>query len=168
MKENLSINLQGVSGFVSYDKIIGLAKQSVRHLDSLNAGTGPGNDFLGWIKLPEEINAQVDRIMKAAKHLRSVSDTTVVIGIGGSYLGARAVIEALSHSFPHFSGTKYHEIFYAGHNICEDYMSELLEILGHRNYSIVVISKSGTTTEPAIAFRLLKDYIEKKDRKSVV
>jgi glucose-6-phosphate isomerase len=167
MKENLSINLQGVSGFVSYDKIIGLAKQSVRHLDSLNAGTGPGNDFLGWIKLPEEINAQVDRIMKAAKHLRSVSDTTVVIGIGGSYLGARAVIEALSHSFPHFSGTKYHEIFYAGHNICEDYMSELLEILGHRNYSIVVISKSGTTTEPAIAFRLLKDHIEKKYGKSV-
>ena len=167
MKENLSINLEGVSGFASYEEIIALAQQSLRHLDSLNTGTGPGNDFLGWIKLPEEINTQIDRIMKVAKHIRSVSDTTVIIGIGGSYLGARAVIEALSHSFPHFSGTKYHEIFYAGHNICEDYMSELLEILGNRNYSIVVISKSGTTTEPAIAFRLLKDHIEKKYGKSV-
>ena len=96
-----------------------------------------------------------------------MSDTTVVIGIGGSYLGARAVIEALSHSFPHFSGTKLHQVLYAGHNISEDYMSELLEVLDQRNYSIVVISKSGTTTEPAIAFRLLKDHIEKKYGKSV-
>ena len=167
MKENISINLNGVSGFASYEEIIALAQQSVRHLEAINSGTGPGNDFLGWIKLPEEILSQIDRITKFAKHLRSVSDTTVIIGIGGSYLGARAVIESLSHSFPHFTGTKNHEIIYAGHNICEDYMSELIEILEHRNYSIVVISKSGTTTEPAIAFRLLKDHIEKKYGKSI-
>ena len=79
--------------------MIALAQQSVRHLDSLNAGTGPGNDFLGWLSLPDDILPQLDKIEKTAKHLRSVSDTTVVIGIGGSYLGARAVIEALSHSF---------------------------------------------------------------------
>lgn len=167
MKENISINLKGVSGFVPYEEVIALAQQSLRYLEAINAGTGPGNDFLGWLKLPEEILTQIDRISKVAKHIRSVSDTTVVIGIGGSYLGARAVIEALSHSFPHFPGTKHHEIFYAGHNICEDYMSELLEILDHKNYSIVVISKSGTTTEPAIAFRLLKAHIEKKYGKSV-
>ena len=167
MKENISINLNGVSGFVSNEEIIALAQQSVRHIEAINSGTGPGNDFLGWTKLPEEILPQIDRIIKFAKHIRSVSDTTVVIGIGGSYMGARAVIESLSHSFPHFAGTKNHEIFYAGHNICEDYMSELLEILNHRNYSLVVISKSGTTTEPAIAFRLLKDHIEKKYGKSV-
>ena len=99
MKENLSINLKNTSGFISYEEVIALAQQSVRHLDSLNAGTGPGNDFLGWLSLPDDILHQLDKIEKTASHLRSVSDTTVVIGIGGSYLGARAVIEALSHSF---------------------------------------------------------------------
>ena len=167
MKENISISLNGVSGFVSYEEVIALAQKSLRHLEAINSGTGPGNDFLGWVKLPEEILSQIDRITKVAKHIRSVSDTTVIIGIGGSYLGARAVIDALSHSFPHYSGIKSHEIFYAGHNISEDYMSELIEVLNNRNYSIVVISKSGTTTEPAIAFRLLKDHIEKKYGMSV-
>jgi glucose-6-phosphate isomerase len=162
MKEDIRLNLNALTGFVHNEEIIALARQSIRHLDSLNAGTGVGNDFLGWLKLPEEILPQIEKINKTAKHLRSVSDTTIVIGIGGSYLGARAVIEALSHSFPHLSETKHHQILYAGHNISEDYIAELLEILEHRNYSIVVISKSGTTTEPAIAFRLLKDHIEKK------
>ena len=120
MKENVSINLNGVSGFVSYEEIIALAQQSLRHLEAINSGTGPGNDFLGWVKLPEEILSQIDRITKVAKHIRSVSDTTVIIGIGGSYLGARAVIEALSHSFPHFTGVKKHQIIYAGQNISED------------------------------------------------
>jgi glucose-6-phosphate isomerase len=162
MKENISINLEGVIDFVSYEEIIALSQKSLRHLEAIDSATGTGNEFLGWLRIPEEIAVQIERIGKVAKHIRSVSDTTVIIGIGGSYLGARAVIQALSHSFPHFSGTKHHEILYAGHNICEDYMSELLEILGNRNYSIIVISKSGTTTEPAIAFRLLKDHIEKK------
>jgi len=167
MKENISISLNGVSDFVSYEEIVALAQLSLRHLEAINSGTGPGNDFLGWVKLPEEILSQIDRITKVAKHIRSVSDTTVIIGIGGSYLGARAVIDALSHSFPHYSGIKSHEIFYAGHNISEDYVSELIEVLDNKNYSIVVISKSGTTTEPAIALRLLKDHIEKKYGKSV-
>jgi glucose-6-phosphate isomerase len=162
MKENISINLNGISGFVSYEEIIALAQQSLRHLKAINDGTGTGSDFLGWLTLPQEILNQIERIEKTAKHLRSVSDTTVVIGIGGSYLGAKAVIDALSHSFSHLLETKHHDILYAGHNISEDYVSELLEVLEHRNYSIVVISKSGTTTEPAIAFRLLKDHIEKK------
>jgi glucose-6-phosphate isomerase len=167
MKENISISLNGVSDFVSYEEIVALAQLSLRHLEAINSGTGPGNDFLGWVKLPEEILSQIDRITKVARHIRSVSDTTVIIGIGGSYLGARAVIDALSHSFPHYSGIKSHEIFYAGHNISEDYVSELIEVLDKKNYSIVVISKSGTTTEPAIALRLLKDHIEKKYGKSV-
>ena len=162
MKENISLNLDNVSGFVPPEEIAALAQQSLRHLEAVNTGTGAGNDFLGWVKLPEEIAIQMDRITKAANHIRLVSDTTVVIGIGGSYLGARAVIEALTHSLPHLSGLKHHQILYAGNNISEEYLSELLEILEHRNYSIVVISKSGTTTEPAIAFRILKDHIEKK------
>ena len=109
---------------------------------------------------------QLEKIEKTAKHLRSVSDTTIVIGIGGSYLGARAVIEALSHSFAPLLKNKHHDVIFAGQNICEDYLAELIELLDGRNYSIVVISKSGTTTEPAIAFRILKDHLEKKSRKT--
>jgi glucose-6-phosphate isomerase len=167
MKESISIDLKGISGFVPYEEVVALAQQSLRHLEAVNAKTGAGNDFLGWARLPEEIHSQIDRIAKSAKHLRSVSDTTVIVGIGGSYLGARAVIEALSNSFPYHSDPRPHQIMYAGHNLSEDYMAELLEVLDHRNYSIVVISKSGTTTEPAIAFRLLKNHIERKYGKSV-
>jgi glucose-6-phosphate isomerase len=162
MKENLSVNLKNASGFITYEEVLALAQKSVIHLDNLNAGTGSGNDFLGWLSLPDDILSQLDQIEKKAKHLRSLSDTTVVIGIGGSYLGARAVNEALSHSFSSLLPTKHHDVIYTGQNICEDYLSDLLEILDGRNYSIVVISKSGTTTEPAIAFRILKNHLEKK------
>lgn len=162
MKDKISINLKYTEGFIAYEEIFALAQQSVRHLDALNNGSGAGNDFLGWLSLPEDILPQIDRIEKLSKHIRSVSDTTVVIGIGGSYLGARAIIDALRHTFPSHLKAKHHEILFAGHNICEDYLSDLLEILDTRDYSIIVISKSGTTTEPAIAFRILKDHLENK------
>jgi glucose-6-phosphate isomerase len=162
MKENLSISLKNISKFVSFEEVIAHAQQSVRHLDSLNNGTGQGNDFLGWLSLPDDILPQLEKIEKTANRLRSVSDTTVVIGIGGSYLGARAVIEALSHSFSPLLKKKQHDVIFAGQNISEDYLAELIELLDEREYSIVVISKSGTTTEPAIAFRILKDHLEKK------
>jgi glucose-6-phosphate isomerase len=167
MKENISVNLKNAGDFISYEEVIALAQQSVRHLESLNAGTGAGSDFLGWLSLPDDILPQLDRIEKMAKHLRSVSDITVVIGIGGSYLGSRAVIEALTHSFSSLRKEKHHEIIFAGQNISEDYLSELLEILDVRNYSIVMISKSGVTTEPAIAFRILRNHLEKKVGKAV-
>ena len=162
MKENLSVNLKNTAGFVSAEEISSLSSKSAAHLDTLNAGTGQGNDYLGWLTLPDDILPQIDRIEKTAKHLRNVSDTTVVIGIGGSYLGSRAVIESLSHSFAPLLKTKHHDIIFAGQNICEDYLADLLELLDGRNYSIIAISKSGTTTEPAIAFRILKDHLEKK------
>jgi len=162
MKENLSINLKNTGKFISFEEIVAYAQKSVRHIDTLNTGTGPGNDFLGWLSLPDDIVPQLDKIEKTAKQLRSLSDTTVVIGIGGSYLGSRAVIEALSHSFSSLLKNKHHDVIFAGQNICEDYLSDLIELLNGRNYSIVVISKSGTTTEPAIAFRILKDHLEKK------
>ena len=162
MKENISINLRNTEGFIAYEEIFALAQQAVRHLDTLNSGSGAGSDFLGWLSLPEDITPQLERIEKTARHLRSVSDTTVVIGIGGSYLGARAIIEALQHSFTPQLKTSTHDILYAGQNICEDYLSDLLEVLDTRDYSIIVISKSGTTTEPAIAFRIIKDHLEKK------
>ena len=167
MKENIGVSLKGLPGFVPFEEVIALSRLSIRHLEAINNKTGAGNDFLGWVNLPEEMLLQTDSVMKIARHIRNVSDTTVIVGIGGSYLGAKAVVEALSHSFPLLSDAKYHHILYAGHNICEDYMAELLEVLDHRNYTIVVISKSGTTTEPAMAFRLLKDHIEGKYGKSV-
>jgi glucose-6-phosphate isomerase len=162
MKENLSISLKNTGSFISFEEVVAHAQLSARHIDTLNAGTGPGNDFLGWMSLPDDILPQIERIEKTARHLRSLSDTTVVIGIGGSYLGARAVIDALSHSFSSLLKTKHHDVIFAGQNISEDYLAELLELLDTRNYSIVVISKSGTTTEPAIAFRILKNHLEKK------
>lgn len=162
MKEIISIDLKNTGNFVAYEEIFALAQRSVIHLDSLNSGNGAGNDFLGWLSLPDDIAAQLDKIEKAAKHLRNVSDTTVIIGIGGSYLGSKAVIEALSHSFSFLQKKKHHDILFAGQNICEDYLADLLDILDDRNYSIIVISKSGTTTEPAIAFRILKDHLEGK------
>ena len=165
MEKNITLNLKNAGKFVSYEEIVALAQQSVRHLDNLNNGTGAGNDFLGWLSLPDDILTQIESIEKAAGRLCSLSDTTVVIGIGGSYLGARAVIEGLSHSFRPLLKQKHHEVIFAGQNICEDYMAELIDILDERNYSIVVISKSGTTTEPAIAFRILKNHLEKKTGK---
>lgn len=166
MMENININLKNCTRFISLEEIIATAGLSMRHLDALNAGTGQGNEFLGWLTLPEEMHKISGRIEKIAKHLRSVSDTTVVIGIGGSYLGSKAVIEALSHNFKTQKNKRDHEIIFAGQNIDEDYLSDLLEILEHRNYSIVVISKSGTTTEPAIAFRILKRHLEEKTGKA--
>ena len=124
--------------------------------------TGAGNDFLGWVDLPSETNETLlADIMQTAAELRKKSDLFVVVGIGGSYLGARAVIEALQNHFAPLSGDTP-LIVYAGHNMSEDYLSELLAILDKKDYSLAVISKSGTTTEPAIAFRILKQHIIQK------
>lgn len=160
MKENICIDLKNVGRFISQEEILALAKKSTLHLDTLNKGTGQGSDFLGWLSLPEDIVPQLDDIEKTAQQLRTLSDTTVVIGIGGSYLGSKAIIEALGNSIP--GNNNDHTILFAGHNICEDYLAELLEVIDKKNYSIVVISKSGTTTEPAIAFRVLKNHLESK------
>ena len=124
--------------------------------------TGAGNDFLGWVNLPSEIDESLlADIEKTAADLRKKSEIFVVIGIGGSYLGARAVIEALQNHFAPLTGEKP-LIVYAGHNMSEDYLHDLMAILDKKDYSLAVISKSGTTTEPAIAFRILKQHIIKK------
>ena len=124
--------------------------------------TGAGNDFLGWVNLPSEIDESLlADIEKTAADLRKKSEIFVVIGIGGSYLGARAVIEALQNHFAPLTGEKP-LIVYAGHNMSEDYLHDLIAILDKKDYSLAVISKSGTTTEPAIAFRILKQHIINK------
>lgn len=132
----------------------------------LNEKNGAGNDYLGWIELPTNYDKdEFERIKKAAEKIKNDSDVLVVIGIGGSYLGARAAIDFLSHTF-YNSLTKEQrkapEIYYVGNNISSTYLKHLLDVLEGKDYSINVISKSGTTTEPAIAFRVLKKHIEEK------
>lgn len=132
----------------------------------LHQGKGPGRDFVGWMDLPENYDEQeLQRIKESAKRIRKNSDALIVIGIGGSYIGARACIEALNHGFyNHLSKAKRRgpKIYYVGNNISSKYILDLMDLLEDLDISINVISKSGTTTEPAIAFRLFKEYMENK------
>ncbi len=125
--------------------------------------TEQGNDFLGWIDVASRTSdTELQAIEDIAAKLKAKSDIFVVVGIGGSYLGARAVIEALQPHFAHLQSTDTPQIVYAGHHLSEDYLYDLLQVLDNKDYSIAVISKSGTTTEPALAFRVLKQHIEHK------
>src|SRR5664279_795341 len=127
-------------------------------------GTGKGNDFLGWLKLPATLDPLlIQKIQNDAAKIQKHSQIFVVIGIGGSYLGARAVIDCLSHPFSSVQKCRNAPlVIYAGNNLSEDYHAGLLEILDQNDYSVAVISKSGTTTEPAVAFRIIKAHLEKK------
>ncbi len=160
----MKLDITRVYDFISPDIIGGMEKETAAAQRILHEGSGAGNDYLGWLNLPNEITeSELDDIEEAASSLREKSEVLVVIGIGGSYLGARAVIEAMNDNFSHLKNkANTPHMLFAGHNIGEDYMHELLELLDERSYSIVVISKSGTTTEPALAFRLLKDHLEAK------
>ncbi|MCX7843482.1 MAG: glucose-6-phosphate isomerase [Clostridia bacterium] len=158
-----------------YSKAIGFLKEEevtcfegfvkVAH-DMLHNKTGAGSDYLGWVDLPVNYDREeFARIKAAAEKIKADSDVLLVIGIGGSYLGARAAIEMLSHSFYNMlpkSERKTPEIYFVGNNISSTYISDLLELIKGKEISINVISKSGTTTEPAIAFRIFKEYIENK------
>ncbi|MFQ7310909.1 MAG: glucose-6-phosphate isomerase [Sellimonas sp.] len=134
--------------------------------DKLLARTGAGNDFLGWIDLPVDYDKEeFARIQKAAEKIQGDSDVLLVIGIGGSYLGARAAIEFLRHSFYNMVSKeirKAPEIYYVGNSISSTYLKDLIDVIGDRDFSVNIISKSGTTTEPAIAFRIFKEMLEKK------
>lgn len=162
--ESIKIDISKVYGFVPKNDIFGISAKTVEFAKALETKTGKGNDFLGWVNLPSSItDTQLKDIEKTCSKIRKQVDAVVVIGIGGSYLGTRAVAEALAPTFLHLRETRKNPvILYAGHNIGEDYLNELLELLNNLRYAIVVISKSGTTTEPAIAFRILKNHLEKK------
>ncbi len=134
--------------------------------DALHNKTGPGNDFLGWITLPEDYDKEeFARIQASAEKIRQDSDILLVIGIGGSYLGARAAIEMLTHSFQDYLTKEQRQapqVIFVGHHMSSTYMKELFDVIEGKDISINVISKSGTTTEPAIAFRIFKKYLEEK------
>jgi len=160
----LKVDYSNALEIINKEDIFNFQKEINYHYNSLKNKTGKGSDFLGWVELPEELdNELITRIEKLATEIRSKSQIFVVIGIGGSYLGARAVIEALSNSFSQLERENGNPVVvYAGQNISEDYMTELMEVLDKNDYSLTVISKSGTTTEPAVSFRLLKNHLENK------
>ena len=162
--ENIKLNIDKVLGFVSKEDIMALEPQVKKAQEGLENGNLPGNDFLGWLHLPSSItNEFIEEIKATAETLRDNCDVVVVAGIGGSYLGARAVIEALSNNFAAMIGDNSNpRVIFAGHNISEDYLSELTAFLADKKFGVINISKSGTTTETALAFRLLKKQCEEQ------
>jgi len=162
--EKLNLKIDKTFKFVSQWSIESYKNEAFRANLALHEKTGKGNDFLGWVNLPSSITeAELSEIEDLAKDLKTRIEVLVVVGIGGSYLGSKAVIEALSHSFSHLMGKKdFPIVLFAGQNLSEDYVAELLEVLDGKQYGVCVISKSGTTTEPAIAFRILQNDVIKK------
>jgi len=166
MSTKVTFDYSKAAPFVSDHEVEMMKKLTLDAKELLVSKTGAGNDFLGWIDLP--VNYDKDefaRIKKAAAKIQSDSDVLLVIGIGGSYLGARAAIEFLRHSFYNCvdkSIRKTPEIYFVGNSISSTYIKDLMDVIGDRDFSINMISKSGTTTEPAIAFRVFKEIMEKK------
>ena len=157
----VKVNVGGCSSFVKDAEYQKYVQKALDAFDVLDAETGAGNDFLGWKTLPVDIPESLIADCEAIRDDWSAKgvDLVVVIGIGGSYLGARCAIEALSHGFVRKPGVP--QTVFAGNNLSEDYLAELMDLARQRNTACVVISKSGTTTEPAVAFRIVKEYIEK-------
>ncbi len=162
----ITFDYSKAAGFISEEEVGYMAKLTNDAKELLVSKTGAGNDFLGWIDLPVDYDKEeFGRIQKAAEKIQADSDVLVVIGIGGSYLGARAAIEFLRHGFYNNlpkEMRKTPEIYYVGNSISGSYVQGLIDVIGDRDFSVNVISKSGTTTEPAIAFRIFKEMLEKK------
>ena len=162
----IKVDFTKLEGFLNDHEIAYLEPMVKEAHKLLHEKTGAGNEFLGWVDLPVDYDKEeFGRVHKAAEKIKSDSDVLIVIGIGGSYLGAKAAIEMLSHSFYNVlpkGKRKTPEIYFLGQNISGDYMNDLLEVIEGKDVSVNIISKSGTTTEPAVAFRVMKDYLEKK------
>ncbi len=162
----IKIDNRAALGSVSAAQIEALRPAAEAAVEKLEHGTGAGNDFLGWLHLPSSIDeAQLSALEASARTLREECDYVVAIGIGGSYLGAKAVMEALADNFAAFKPSKGAKVIFAGNNIGEDYLHDLMDLIKGHRFGIIVISKSGTTTEPAIAFRLLKEMLEQQEGK---
>ncbi len=159
MKKYLKLDISQTKSFYSEEEFLEIAKEIEAAHALLRAKTGAGNDYLGWLDLPVAYDQEeVQRIKLAAKRIQQQSSVLLAIGIGGSYLGARAAIEMLKKYF----NNKGVEVIFVGNQISSTYVADLLDYLEDKDFSINVISKSGTTTEPAIAFRIFKEYMEKR------
>lgn len=168
--ENIKLCIEKTLDFISKEKLASYESNVKACMETLEKGTGLGNDFLGWLHLPSSITQEHLNDLKAtAQVLRENCEVVIVAGIGGSYLGARAVIEAMSNSFLWLQEKKAGQptIIFAGHNIGEDYLYELTEFLKDKKFGVINISKSGTTTETALAFRLLKKQCEEQRGKEM-
>ncbi|MBQ4527010.1 MAG: glucose-6-phosphate isomerase [Clostridia bacterium] len=160
----ITLDTSKLSGFVSNEETANMASAVNAAAALLDSRKGPGNDFLGWIDLPVDYDKdEFERIKKAAKKIQGDSEVLVVVGIGGSYLGARAAIEMLTDSFYNLNAGKgTPKIIYAGNSISSSYLADVIELVKDKDFSVNVISKSGTTTEPALAFRILRAMLIEK------
>lgn len=162
----ITLDLNKAIPYLSSDEVMKMQGVVTEVHNQLQNRTGEGNDFLGWLDLPVGYDkSEFERIKKSAEKIQNNSEVLIVIGIGGSYLGARAAIEMLNHSFYNYlprEKRKTPEVYFVGNNISSTYITHLIDLLGHRDFSVNVVSKSGTTTEPAIAFRIFKELLEKK------
>ena len=159
----VKLNSKYVAAFLPDNALESMRAEVEAAHKALNDGTGKGNDFLGWLDLPENYNkAEFAEIKKAAEKIQKDSEVLVVIGIGGSYLGARAAIEFIKSQNYNLLKKGVPEIYFAGNTISSDSLNELVEIIGDRDFSVNIISKSGTTTEPAVAFRIFREMLEAK------
>ena len=160
---SLTLNTKYLEGFIGKDELAGIAGQTELAAKTLHEKSGLGNDFLGWLELPTNYDKdEFARIQAAAKKIQQTADILIVIGIGGSYLGARAAIELLKSPFYNNLKKDTPDIYYVGNNINPTYLNEILSICEGRDIAVNVISKSGTTTEPALAFRIFKKLVEEK------
>ena len=158
---SVKINTKYSKKFVSEEELNAIAPEISEAAKKLDEKTGEGNDFLGWVDLPENYDKEeFSRIKETAEKIKKSCDILIVIGIGGSYLGARAVIEFLKSSLYNNIKRDTPDIYYAGNSLSSASFSELLELCEGKDICINVISKSGTTTEPAVAFRVLRDLLE--------
>ncbi len=168
--EKVTFDYKPALAFFNEEELQHLKAQVATAHDTVHEATGAGNDFLGWVDLPEAYDKEeFSRIKKAAEKIKEDSDILLVTGIGGSYLGARAAIEFLSHSFSNLlekEDRKAPQVLFVGNNISGTYLNELMDVLKNKDVSVNVISKSGTTTEPALSFRVLKTFLEEKYGKS--
>lgn len=166
MSAKVRFDYAKTSPFISAEEVEKMKRQTLDAKEVLVSKSGAGNDFLGWIDLPVNYDKEeFARIKEAAKRIQEDSEVLLVIGIGGSYLGARAAIEFLGHSFYNVvdkSIRRTPEIYFVGNSISSTYIKHLMDVVGDRDFSVNMISKSGTTTEPAIAFRVFKEILEKK------
>ena len=159
----LKLNKKYLEGFINPDEMTGIAPQVELAAKTLQDKSGLGSDFLGWVDLPVNYDKEeFARIQAAAKRIQETADILIVIGIGGSYLGARAAIELLKSPFYNNMKKDTPDIYYVGNNINPTYLNEVLSICEGKDIAVNVISKSGTTTEPALAFRIFKNLVEKK------
>ncbi len=159
----LKLDLTKLKGFIPDDYLTSRQDRLSKAAEMVSTHTGPGGDFTGWVTLPRDYDKEeFARIQAAAKKIQKQSQVLVVIGIGGSYLGARAVIELLLSQNYNLKKKDTPDIFFAGNGLSTDYLLELIDLIGDRDFSVNVISKSGTTTEPAVAFRIFKALLEKK------